>query len=98
MTDNDKIISIIYEAIEEINEELPKNRRVKKEPDTILFGEGGSIDSITLVNLIVTIEGLIEDEFDKSVTLADEKAMSQANSPFRSVASLADYTASLLEE
>ena len=53
---------------------------------------------IALVSLIVAVEQNIEDEFGISITLADERAMSQENSPFRSVRSLADYVETILKE
>ncbi|NJO91917.1 MAG: hypothetical protein HC831_25325 [Chloroflexia bacterium] len=48
-----------------------------------------------LVNLIVDIEGLLADN-DIEVTLTSEKAMSQRNSPFRTVESLTDYIKELV--
>jgi acyl carrier protein len=44
------------------------------------------------------IEQNIEDEFDVSITIADEKAMSQKRSPFRTIGTLADYIDMLLRE
>ncbi len=62
-------------------------------PDTPLFGKNGILDSIGLVTLIVAVEQAIEDRYQISVALADERAFSQKRSPFRSVAALADYAA-----
>ena len=50
------------------------------------------------LNLIVVIEQNIEDEFDVSITIADERAMSQKHSPFRTIGTLADYIDMLLKE
>jgi hypothetical protein len=50
------------------------------------------------VSLIVAIEQAVEDELAVSVVLADEKAMSQRSSPFRTVGSLAAYVRARLEE
>jgi hypothetical protein len=44
------------------------------------------------------VEEAIRDKCGVSVTLADERAMSQARSPFRRVSSLADYAAQLISE
>ena len=63
-----------------------------------LFGGGSDLDSLGLVNLIVCIEENINTEFNMSVSIADEKAMSQKHSPFRSVDTLADYLFALLNE
>jgi len=56
-----------------------------------LYGRGGSLDSLGLVSLLASIELALEEEFGMQITLADERAFSQARSPFRTVASLAEY-------
>jgi acyl carrier protein len=65
--------------------------------DTPLFGERGLFDSLGLVSLVVTVEEGIEDQLGVALILADERAMSQARSPFRSVRSLAEYAERLIE-
>ena len=59
--------------------------------DSKLFGGGGPLDSMALVNLVVDLEELIEDDYGKTITLADEKAMSRRTSPFSRVQNLIDY-------
>lgn len=66
--------------------------------NTRLVGRGAVLDSLGLVTLIVDLEQRIEDEFGASLTLANERAMSQVNSPFRSVGSLAEHVHGLLLE
>ncbi len=58
--------------------------------DTILMGDGGILDSLGLVNIIIDVESRFRD-MGHAVTLADEKAMSRRHSPFRSAKSLAHY-------
>ena len=41
---------------------------------------------------------LLEDQFDVNIVLADEEAMSQKNSPYRTIGTLSDYVALLLEK
>jgi D-alanine--poly(phosphoribitol) ligase subunit 2 len=67
-------------------------------PDTLLFGKTGLFDSLGLVNLILAIEEAIQDDAGVAVSLADERAMSQSRSPFRTMGSLAGYAAGLVEE
>ena len=98
MTINERVPEAIYRAIDEVNELLPKDHRMKKSVDTALYGRTGSLDSLGLVNLIVSVERKIEEEFNVGIVLADEKLMSQKNDPFRSVLSLAGHVAMLLEE
>lgn len=59
--------------------------------DTRLFGDQGLLDSLALVSLVIAVEQGIEEQFEVSVELADDKALSQKNSPYRSVGTLAAY-------
>lgn len=65
--------------------------------DTTLYGEDGVLDSMGLVTLVVAVEQAIEDKYERPVGLADEKAMSQSRSPYRSANRLAEYAASQLQ-
>ena len=94
----DRIISIIYKTIDETNEFLAPEKQLEKSPDIILFGQSGHLDSMGLVNFIITLEEMLKEEFSINIVLADERAMSQKNSPFRTVSSFADYILILLEE
>ena len=95
---NQKIIKLIFYTIDEINSQLSKKQQLKKSTKTVLFGKDGNLDSLGLVSLLVIIEQNIEDEFDVSITIADERAMSQKHSPFRTIGTLADYIDMLLKE
>ena len=66
--------------------------------DSVIYGDNSPLVSLALVSLIVAVEQCMEDEFGSTITLADERAMSMVNSPFRSVGSLADYIEELLDE
>jgi len=92
------VLAAVLEAVAEVNEQLDAERKLDLEPETRLLGKSSKLDSFGLVNLIVVVEEKLYDKFDKSVTLADERAMSQEHSPFRSVQSLADYAYTLLIE
>ncbi len=94
----ERILQAIYDAMDEIKQQLPSGTKLPHEPETVLFGREGVLDSLGLVNLIVAIEQNIEDEFDESITLASERAMSQKKSPFKTVERLGNYIEELLEE
>ena len=94
----DNIYKSIYKSIDEVNSQMSKDEQLIKSPYTVLYGESSSLDSIGLINIIVTVEQNIEDDFEKSITLADQKAMSQKQSPFKTVESLAKYIQILIEE
>ncbi len=91
MEKKEKTISIIYEAIEETNQLLPKELKLEKSLDTILFGKETIIDSLSMVNLIEAIEEKIEERFDGTINLTEGLINSQENNYFENVASLAEY-------
>ena len=81
-----KIINFLEEFLkEELEETIELNLESK------LFGGGGPLDSMALVNLLVDLEELIEEDYGLSVTLADEKAMSRRTSPFTRVKYLIEF-------
>ena len=92
------IENLIITSVKEINEQLPQEQQLGQSTKTVLFGKDGKLDSLGLVTLLVIIEQNIEDELDVSITIADERAMSQKRSPFRTIGALADYIDALLKE
>ena len=89
---------ILKQAIEEINEQLDENEKIKFSPDTHFIGSNACMDSITFVTFISTIEELIEDKLGKTVHLVEEKAFSQKRSPFYSIDTMSAYIDQLLQE
>ncbi len=93
----EKTIPVILETVDEFNDLFPE-QRIDKSTHAVVYGESGSLDSLGLVNFIVAIEEKLEEVFGVTLTLADEKAMSRKNSPFRTIESLAQYVTQLLME
>ena len=98
MTEEIDIMPIVLKALRKLNQQLPDDRHIKISSDTILFGKEGELDSLELVTLIILVEDQIADKLGVEVTIADEKAMSLKNSPFRSVNTLSDYVDQLLRK
>ena len=92
------IIDLIFDTIDKFNNEYSDEIQLEKSSHTALLGQGSKLDSLGLINLIVAVEQNVEDKFDITITLADERAMSQEISPFRTVGSLADYIEMILVE
>lgn len=95
---NQQLTDMVLASVEAINEGLDKKAPIEMKGGCPLYGGQGWLDSISLVSLVVELEQRIEDEFDCSVILANEKAMSQRSSPFLTVASLANYCEQLLNQ
>jgi acyl carrier protein len=98
MNDPKNIVAAIYRAVDWINGELSPDRQLIKAPETRLLGSQSVLDSMRLVSLIIAIEREMEDTFGVALTLADERALSMKESPFRSIQSLADYIALRINE
>ena len=94
----DKIVKIIIAAANELNDEEEISVSEELSESTRLFGENGVLDSMGLVSLVVAVEQSIDEELDVSVSLADEKALSQKNSPYRTIETLAEYAEKLIQE
>jgi acyl carrier protein len=84
--------------VDEVNEELENKVKLDKARDTLLYGRGAKIDSMTLVSLIVAVEDALRREHGLSVTLANEKAMSMERSPFKTLGSMIDYVTDVVRE
>ncbi len=89
--------NLIFEGIKDYNTQVNKKNQLPISTELELFSENGVLDSLGLVNLIMSIEEQFEDYLDTSIVIADEKAMSQKNSPFQSVQSMADYLSKELQ-
>lgn len=92
-----QLVALIRKLLGELSDELELPPMDAVGPETPLFGEGGLVDSLGLVSLVTALEQAIEDELDATVSLADEKAMSESQSPYRTVGSLADYARRAIE-
>jgi acyl carrier protein len=86
------VVEFAQEAIAQRTGQIPVNE------DTPLLGPGSVLDSLGLVTLLVDIEQKVRSEYGASVTIVSDRAMSQKNSPFRSVGALTDYLCLLAAE
>ena len=83
--------SLVLKRLALLGAELGKPELAKATDETHLLGGQSALDSIGLVTLIADLEGDIQRVFGKTVTLADERAMSRTLSPFRKVGTLVEY-------
>jgi acyl carrier protein len=83
--------SLVLKRLALLGAELGKPELAEATDETHLLGGQSALDSIGLVTLIADLEGDIQREFGKTVTLADERAMSRTLSPFRKVGTLVEY-------
>lgn len=91
MQTSDQVIAIIYEAIDEANEVRPKRDWIRKETTEQLVGGTAALDSLSLLNLVMSVEERANAKFGSSLDLAAVLALPPETSPLRSVAAFADY-------
>jgi acyl carrier protein len=92
----DQCINIILDAYRQFVP--PEELAAPIGADTRLFGGDSTLDSTALVSLIVEVEQQVNETYGIDIVIADDRAMSQAHSPFRTIGSLADYIETLLKE
>ncbi len=91
-----EVLKLVETAINEFNAtQGTEVSRLIFDEETVLFGSGSQLKSVDLVRLIVDIEFKLEMAFGIGDALSNEKAMSQKNSPFRTVFSLVNYICAL---
>ena len=76
---------IIKKSIEELNELLPKERKLATKESALLVGEKSNLESIDLVNLFVSIEKNLKK--DKNYNLPFDEIIQNAEH-FKTVGSL----------
>lgn len=98
MSPDDAILNVIVMVAKELNENLENKIAVDQGANAPLYGRSGVLDSLGLVSFIVAVEQALEEQLGLVVSLADEKAMSQKHSPFRSIGTLVIYVSGLIAE
>ena len=95
--DKQRIEEVILDAIRTTNLAREPENQLQESTTAPLYTEGSPLDSLGLVSLLMEVEeGLREEGVEMS--LSDERAMSQKQSPFRDVPSLVRYVEGVLSE
>ena len=94
MTPQDHALAIVYETIDLVNRQLPAARRLRKAPDTVLVGIGGTLDSLGVVNFVLALEDKIA-AMGKNLPLLNDDMMIE-DSPLHTVETVSRYIAERL--
>ncbi|EES88876.1 hypothetical protein [Helicobacter canadensis] len=93
-----QIQEIIIEILRSLADELENDNLKNPSLETKIYGIEGNLDSLALVSFIADLESELSEKLNIDMVLADEKAMSMRNSPFKDVESLANYITKKLQE
>ena len=90
----EEVLEVLHEAVQAFNA-IHGEKQLAFALETPLFGSSATLDSLDLVMFLVEVEGRLADRFGMERPLSNDSAMSQQRSPFRTLATLADYIVSL---
>lgn len=97
MLDSQVIESIIFRAIAALNAERDPGDQIPASRETALFGVDAVLDSLSFVSLVTDVETTLNVDHGLDISLADDRAMSRAQSPYETVATLREYIVELTE-
>jgi D-alanine--poly(phosphoribitol) ligase subunit 2 len=98
MHDRERIEQLVYRVLDEMNAQLPPADALEKSPTTVLIGVGAALDSLGLVELVMRLQKAILKEYGLAVAVAGDVMLATAESPIRTVATLVEYLAKLVDE
>jgi hypothetical protein len=93
--EREQALQLVYDAIDVVNRQLPASRRLVKSPKTVIVGPSGSLDSLGIVNFVITLEERAGEILSTPVELLNGTALIDENSPFQTVDTLARFLESL---
>jgi hypothetical protein len=93
--DRDEALRLVYDAIDVVNRQLPSSRRLAKSPETIIVGPSGSLDSLGVINFVITLEERASRVLNSPVDLLDSTALVEEHSPLRTVDTLTRFLETL---
>jgi len=88
---NDLFLEIIFSAIKEVNKQQPPEYQLNLDKNEFLISDKSSLDSLGLITLLINIEEKISKKFKINLNLLDEELISEKNTPFETLASLAAW-------
>ena len=83
-----EIEKLIHETIDEINEQTPPERRIAKSPSAIIVGKGSTLDSLGIINFLVSLEARVAASTGHSVSLLNDDALNAPDGPMHTVESI----------
>jgi acyl carrier protein len=97
--EKEEIKEIVISNVKALVETLPSEQQFEVNEDTVLFGKGSLIDSLSLVSIIVDLETVFSIDYGyDDISLTDDRAMTRKQSPFDSVTTMVDYIDELINQ
>ncbi len=97
MAERERVEKAVFDAVNEMNLQLPKDAAIEKSPDAPLYGKDGKLESLDFVAFIVEVETKIQSEFGVDFFLTDDNLLSKKSSPFITVGTLVEHIQKALD-
>ena len=94
----DELMSIILEVLNEIGKDSDNKSLIEATSQTLLYGDNGNLDSMSLVYMVSHLEKVLSFELSTNIVLVNKRAMSQRNSPFQTVSTLIEFIEDVIKE
>ncbi len=88
-----EIERLIHETIDEINEQTPPDRRIAKSSQAVIVGMGSTLDSLGIINFLVSLEAKVATSMGRTVSLLSDDTLSDPNGPLHTVESIERFIA-----
>jgi hypothetical protein len=85
------MLSLVFEAVDKLNEELPPAMKLEKKADAELIGGGGYIDSLQLINFLLFLDDIVTQQTGIHLSLMEDTGLLKDMGPLRSFGALASY-------
>jgi hypothetical protein len=85
------IEKLIHETIDEINEQTPADRRIEKSSQAVIVGTGSTLDSLGIINFLISLEAKVAVLTGTSVSLLNDDTLNDPNGPLRTVESIEKF-------
>jgi hypothetical protein len=82
---------LIHETIDEINKQTPPDRRIDKSPQAVIVGIGSTLDSLGIINFLVSLEAKVAVATGCAVSLLSEEALTDSKGPLHTVESIRGF-------
>jgi acyl carrier protein len=96
MADRREATRLVEEVIDELNQLLPGDQPLAKAPATVILGEAGSLDSMSIVNLIVALDNKLEKRLGRPVTLTEDPRLFEKDGVLGSVGRMTDLVLEIM--
>ncbi|MHC4400881.1 MAG: acyl carrier protein [Planctomycetota bacterium] len=97
MTQRQLVEDLVSDVLGQINGTLPEEATLAARRDTPLYGGGGPLDSLGVIDLVMLLERGVAEKLGLTVSLAEHASAPRSDNPLRSVGALVDYLCTLTE-